>query len=103
MAAHLIAQLRTAWKAIQRARKALSRADRVADKVRDRMLLKDIERAAKVLLLCLVLPLAGCRTASVRFLESDGISVPWHRKAAYNVCDGVSRLETWVGQERKED
>lgn len=100
----MIAKLQAAWKAIQKARNGLSRLDRSTDKLRDRIILRRIDKSAKLLLLSLLLPfIGGCRTSSVAFLEDGGIRVPWYEKAALNVCDGVSRLNTWVGTDREDD
>jgi len=95
--------LKTILQAIKRFRKALSKADRTADKLRDRILLRRIDKSAKLLLVAFLLSSAGCRTSSVRFLESDGIHVPWYERVALNMCDGVSRLNVWVGEDREDD
>jgi hypothetical protein len=100
----MIAKLTAAWAAIQRARKSLSRLDRIADRIRDRIILRRIERAARMgAVLIAAMVLQGCRTASVRFLESDGIQVPLHERVVLNLCDGVSRLNSWVGIDREND
>jgi uncharacterized protein (DUF1786 family) len=100
----MIAKIAAAWQAIQRARKSLSRLDRITDRIRDRIILERIRRGSRMgAVVAAALILSGCRTASVRFLESDGIQVPLHERVALNLCDGVSRLNSWAGMDREDD